>query len=96
VSRDRRAFLYGLLGTVAGGLIVAGALALIKWLSNVDFFSIFFFGIFPLVALASLVLFNMGERGVRSWAQRVDERLDALEARDERSEQSDEPPEQGI
>jgi hypothetical protein len=79
--RDRRAFLFSFLGTVAGGLVLAGILGLIRVLADVDFFSIFFFGIMPLVILGGALLIHFTGRSVENWAARVDERLDALEAR---------------
>ena len=77
---NRKAFIYSFLGTVAGGLVLAGLLALIRYLAHVDLFSIFVFGIMPLVAIGGAVAIHLAGRDLSQWVIGVEERLDALEA----------------
>jgi hypothetical protein len=77
---ERKAFLYALAGTVLGGLLLAGAFALIRFLTHVDFGYILI-GLLAISAVVHLLILLSGGRSAVKWADDVERRLAALESR---------------
>jgi hypothetical protein len=92
---SKQRFIYPFLGTVAGGLVLAGLLALGRYLAHLDLLTIFAFVIVPAVGIFGALTIHFAGRNVTTWAGEVEERLAALEARDNRPATANEPTDEG-
>jgi hypothetical protein len=95
MTTSKQRFIYPFLGTVAGGLVLAGLLALGRYLAHLDLLTIFAFVVLPAVAIIGCIAILTAGRGVGTWANEVEERLAALEARDNPPAPANEPVDEG-